>query len=148
MHRRLSLMLALTTSLAACAADSTPAPAATTSTSAAAAPIAARADEAAIRATMKKVLPDMAVDAIAPAPFAGFSEVAVQGRVFYVSNDGRLLLHGNLLDVARNENLTRLSEGTLRRSELDAVGAERRIIFAAAKPKHRITVFTDIDCGF
>ena len=148
MHRRLSLMLALTTSLAACAADSTPAPAATTSTSAAAAPIAARADEAAIRATMKKVLPDMAVDAIAPAPFAGFSEVAVQGRVFYVSNDGRLLLHGNLLDVPRNENLTRLSEGTLRRAELDAVGAERRIIFAAAQPKHRITVFTDIDCGF
>ena len=148
MHRRLSLLLALTVSLTACAADSTPAPAATTAATAAAGPIVTKADDAAIRATMKKVLPDMPVDAVTPAPFAGFSEVAVQGRVFYVSNDGRLLLHGNLLDVARNENLTRLSEGTLRRSELDAVGAERRIIFAAAKPKHRITVFTDIDCGF
>ena len=152
MHRRLTLLLALTVSLTACAADQGPTPetagAAATRAAPAAAAAVATADDAAIREGMKKLFPNIEVDRVTPAPFAGFSEVAVQGRVFYVSNDGRLLLHGNLLDVARNENLTRLSEGVLRKSELDAVGAERRIVFAAAQPKHRVTVFTDIDCGF
>ena len=150
MHRRLTLLLALTVSLTACAADQGPTPATAGAAATRAAPAAAvaTADDAAIREGMKKLFPNIAVDAITPAPFAGFSEVAVQGRVFYVSNDGRLLLHGSLVDIDRNENLTRLSEGVLRKSELDAVGAERRIVFAAAQPKHRVTVFTDIDCGF
>ena len=153
MHCRLTLLLALTASLTACAADQGAPPAPAAPTASAAAPLApgavvAVADKAAIAAAMKPLFPNIEVDRVTPAPFAGFSEVAVQGRVFYVSNDGRLLLHGNLVDLARNENLTRLSEGALRKSELDAVGAERRIVFAAAQPKHRITVFTDIDCGF
>lgn len=153
MHRRLTLMLALTTSLTACAAEQPPAVAAGTAAVPAAAAVAAAAPatpaaDKAVRATIAKVLPDMEVTAVTAAPFAGFSEVAVQGRIFYVSNDGKLLISGNLLDVAANRNLTRLSEGTLRRTELDKVGPERRIIFAAAKPKHRVTVFTDIECGF
>jgi thiol:disulfide interchange protein DsbC len=151
MLRRLTLMLALA-SLTACAAEPPAQPSGRPAPTAAATPPAdalpKAAGEAAIRATMAKVLPDMEVSAIGPAPFPGFAEVAVQGRIFYVSNDGKYLLHGNLLDVAKNENLTRRSEGALRRGELAKVGPERRIIFAAAKPKHRITVFTDTECGF
>lgn len=145
MYRRLTLTLAMLASLTACAAEPPAKPA-----TAAAAPAAtpAASGDAAVRAAVAKILPTMAVSTVAPAPFPGFSEVAVQGRVFYVSNDGKFLMHGNLLDVARNENLTRVSEGVLRRDDLAKVGPDRRIIFAAAKPKFRVTVFTDVDCGF
>lgn len=145
MHRRLTFLLALMTSLSACAQSAAP-PAARTEPAKAVA--ASPAGEAAIRATMAKVLPDMEVTALRPAPFAGFSEVAMNGRVFYVSNDGTMLLHGQLLDIAGNRNLTMVSEGELRRSQLDAVDASRRIIFPAAREKHRVTVFTDVECGF
>jgi thiol:disulfide interchange protein DsbC len=150
MQRRLTLLLALLTSLTACAAEpqSTTAPSAKPTAGATAPAVPVAAGEAAIRDTIAKVLPDMEIVSVHPAPFAGFAEVAVQGRIFYVSNDGKYLIHGNLLDVTRNENLTRVSEGVLRRGELEQVGPERRIIFAAARPRHRITVFTDVECGF
>jgi thiol:disulfide interchange protein DsbC len=141
MHRRLTLCLAMLASLTACAAEQPPAKATVAS-------LPAAANQAAVRASVGKVLPDMEIADVKAAPFAGFSEVTVQGRVFYVSNDGRYLIHGNLLDVHSNQNLTRLSEGVQRKGELDKIGPERRIIFAAAKPKHRVTVFTDIDCGY
>jgi len=50
--------------------------------------------------------------------------------------------------LSSRDNLTAASEGVLRRGVLDAVPRERRIIFSPAKPKYRITVFTDIDCGY
>ena len=145
MHRRLTLSLAMLASLTACAAEQPAAPAKAAATAAA---LPTATNEAAVRASVAKVLPEMEIGDVKPAPFAGFVEVTVQGRVFYVSNDGRYLFHGNLLDVKTNQNLTRLSEGVQRRGELAKVGPERRIIFAAAKPKHRVTVFTDIDCGY
>ncbi len=145
MYPRLTLSLALLASLTSCAAEPPARPAAATAANAA---LPGTTDEAAVRTTVAKVLPDMEIATVSPAPFAGFAEVVVQGRVFYVSNDGRYLIHGNLLDVTTNENLTRTSEGVQRKGELQKVGPERRIIFAAAAPKHRVTVFTDVDCGY
>jgi thiol:disulfide interchange protein DsbC len=147
MLRHLPLTIGLLASLGACAAEP---PSSAAGAPAAAAPAAApvAAGEPAIRAAVAKLLPGVEVASIAGSPIAGWSEVAVQGRVFYVSNDGKYLIHGALVDVASDENLTRLSEGALRKDLLDAVGADRRIVFAAAQPKHRITVFTDIDCGY
>src|SRR5687768_1884677 len=133
MHRRLTLLLALSTSLTACAQPPVPADRGAAARPAATAPVAVPPlSEAAIRATMAKVAPDLPVTSVKPAPFAGFSEVAVNGRVLYISNDGRLLLNGNLLDVEANRNLTLASEGALRKDQLDAIGPEGRIVFAAA----------------
>ncbi len=144
------LTLALLASLTACAAEPSPpagaTPAPATEATATAAPAAA--GEPAVRAAINALIPEAKISGITPAPFAGFSEAAVEGRVFYVSNDGKYLIQGQLVDVAGKENLTRRSEGVLRKDLLDAVGPERRIIFAAAQPKHRVTVFTDIDCGY
>ena len=78
----------------------------------------------------------------------GYREVAVGGKVVYVSADGKYLLQGSLIELSSRDNLTAASEGVLRRGVLDAVPRERRIIFSPAKPKYRITVFTDIDCGY
>ena len=143
MTRRPLLATALLACLTACAPE---VPAKSSAAAPAAAP--AKADEAAVRAAVKALLPEVEVSGVTAAPIAGFSEAAVEGRVFYVSNDGKYLIQGALVDVAERENLTALSEAGLRRGLLDAVGSDRRIIFAAAQPKHRVTVFTDIDCGY
>jgi len=111
-------------------------------------PAAPSSSDAAIRASLAKAMPDADIDSIKASPIAGYREVAVGGRVIYVSADGRYLIQGSLFDLNTRTSLTESSQTVIRKGILAKVGADRRIIFAAAKPKHRITVFTDIDCGY
>lgn len=104
--------------------------------------------DAPIRAAVGKAVPGASIDSIKPSLIPGYREVAVSGRIVYVSADGKYLIQGSLIDLASRNNLTDASEAVLRRSVLDSVGRDRRIVFAPAKPKYRITVFTDIDCAY
>jgi len=106
------------------------------------------ANDSLIRAAMAKAMPDARIDSIKASPIQGFKEVAIGGRVIYVSADGRYLIQGSLFDLNTRTSLTESSQAQIRRAILAKVGPERRIIFAAAKPKYRVTVFTDIDCGY
>ena len=119
------------------------------SASAQTAPPAAPANNfAPIRAALLKVVPNATIGAIKPSIIPGYREVDVGGRIVYVSDDGKYLIQGALINLATKANLTDASEAVLRRSVLDGVGRDRRIVFSPANPKYRITVFTDIDCAY
>ena len=105
-------------------------------------------NDSAIRVAIEKAMPDAQIDSIKASPITGYREVAMGGRVVYVSADGRYLIQGSLFDLTTRTSLTESSQSVIRKGILEKVGPERRIIFASAKPKHRITVFTDIDCGY
>jgi len=113
-----------------------------------AAPVAVAANDTAIRLAVEKAMPDAQIDSIKASPIPGYREVALGARVIYVSADGRYLIQGSLFDLNTRTSLTESSQTVIRKAILAKVGPERRIIFASAKPKHRITVFTDIDCGY
>ena len=157
MNRSISLSAAVALSLvvaAACAQSKPAAPAAKGAAKAAPARAgvpakpAGDASDAVVRAALAKAAPNATIDSIRPSIIPGYREVAVGGKVVYVSADGRYLMQGALIDLNTRDNLTEVSEGALRRGQLDAVPRNRRIIFSPAKPKYRITVFTDIDCGY
>ena len=149
MIRPTLLALAFSVSLAACAAES---PATVDGKASAGAPAApATADEATrerIQAALQALAPGMKVDAVAPSPIPGFLEVALGARIIYVSQDGKQLLQGSLIDIASRESLTQASEAKLREGMLATIGDDTGILFAAAQPKYEVTVFTDIDCGY
>jgi thiol:disulfide interchange protein DsbC len=150
MIRRL-LPAALLVSLTACAAEPAPAPAAATAATAAAPAPAAKAPagvEQAVREALAGLAPGAELGKISASPIPGFQEVPLEGRVIYVSNDGKYLIQGTLFDIASRESLTSASESVLRKDLLATVGKDRKITFAAAQPKHVVTVFTDIDCGY
>jgi thiol:disulfide interchange protein DsbC len=113
-----------------------------------AAPAAPANNFAPIRAAILKVVPGASIDSIKPTVIPGYHEVAISGRVVYVSDDGKYLIQGALINMATKANLTDTSEAVLRRGVLDGVGRDRRIVFSPANPKYRITVFTDIDCAY
>jgi thiol:disulfide interchange protein DsbC len=151
MLRNLLFALLGAISLTACAAEPGTARAATTATPGAATagkatpPVA----EAAIRASLGKAIPGTPIDGIQQSPIPGYSEVAIGGRVVYVSNDGKYIFQGSLVRLEDRVDLTEASQAVLRRAELAGVGPERRIVFKAkGTQRHRVTVFTDIDCGF
>ncbi len=148
MIRPTLLALAFSFSLAACAAES---PVAADGKAAAKASAPATADAAtreSIEAALQTLAPGMKVDGIAPSPIPGFLEVAMGARIVYVSEDGKQLLQGSLIDIPSRESLTQASEAKLRASMLATVGDDTGIRFPAAQPKYEVTVFTDIDCGY
>ena len=150
MIRRSLLSLALLATMTACAAESPAAPAAAKApvpATKAAAPGAAVGDEA-IRQALQSLAPGLEVGEISDSPIPGYRQVALGARVVYVSQDAKLLIQGTLIDLGSRESLTGQAEAALRVGMLAGVGDESRITFAAANPRHEITVFTDIDCGY
>lgn len=151
------LALALTAiSLSACAQAPSPSArkaAATPPAAPAAAtkPRAGTADARAVEA-VRSLNPQAVIDQVGAAPLPGFREVIVGGQVAYTSDDGRYLFvpgaGGALYDTRGAENLTEASLGKIRRGLVAKIPASERIIFAPANPKHRVTVFTDISCGY
>jgi thiol:disulfide interchange protein DsbC len=159
---RSSLVLAAlgVASLAACAkvptgaapAAKTAAPLARTAGSTVEAKPAAGTAEARAVDAVRALEPRAVVEHVGPAPIPGFREAVVGGQVAYVSDDGRYLFipgsGGALYDTQKKDNLTEASLAKLRQKLLQQIPASDRIVFAPANPKHRVTVFTDISCGF
>ncbi len=111
----------------------------------------ALADDAAVRAAIARLLPDRsaATDArIAPSALAGVSEVAIGTQVFYVTENGRYVLGGPLIDSVDGRNLTEARVAASRQDILDAASGLRTFRYPAADARHRVTVVTDIDCPY
>lgn len=106
------------------------------------------ASEAKVRTAIQSMVPSAKIDAIAESSLPGFYEVVIGSNVLYASADGKYLMQGRVFDIARRVDLTEQRESTLHKVALAKVGADKRIIFAAKKPVHKISVFTDIDCGY
>jgi thiol:disulfide interchange protein DsbC len=159
---RSSLVLAVlgVASLAACAkvpsdtaaAAKGAAPLARTAGSTVEAKPAAGTPEARAVDAVRALEPRAVVEHVGPAPIPGFREAVVGGQVAYVSDDGRYLFipgsGGALYDAVKKDNLTEVSLSKLRKTLLETIPQSDRIVFAPANPKHRVTVFTDISCGF
>jgi thiol:disulfide interchange protein DsbC len=102
----------------------------------------------AVRDAVQALAPGIKVDSIQPAPVAGFSQVMASGQLVYVSNDGRYLLHGNLIDMKTKKDLSEQAWASVRKAELAKVPASQRLVYAPVNPTSKIVVFTDVDCGF
>ena len=88
-------------------------------------------------------------DSVAPTAIPGLFEVILGGQVFYLSEDGRFVLQGDLLDLDSRTNLTDRRRGELRNKALDTVNEKDMVVFAPeGAARHTVTVFTDIDCGY
>lgn len=115
-----------------------------------AAPVMAgeKEDIAAIRHAISTILPAVP-DAISPTPMSGLYEIEAGGNIFYTSADGRFLLTGELIDINSRVNLTQIKKDMQGRMILNEISDAGLIIYPAkGEEKHRITVFTDVDCVY
>jgi thiol:disulfide interchange protein DsbC len=108
----------------------------------------ANADENAIRQSMAKSMPSMKIDSVQPSEVKGLYEVMVGANIFYVSEDGKYLLQGRLVDVAARKDLTEAKLSNARKLAIEKIGQENMIVFKPKIKKYTVTVFTDIDCGY
>lgn len=97
---------------------------------------------------LKKTLPEISIDSIQTTPLPGIYQLNSGPNVIYVSEDGRFIISGDIIDVNNErQNITEIARKKVRASSL-AAARKDAISFAPANPKHRIVVFTDIDCGY
>ncbi|MEN9681805.1 MAG: hypothetical protein RLZZ627_1698 [Pseudomonadota bacterium] len=109
---------------------------------------AVAADSKTVEAALKQELPSIKPDSITESPVKGLYEVVVGARLFYVSEDGKYLVHGSVMDLKTREDLSDRRLGSIRLKALEKVGLENMIVFKPKIQKHFIYVFTDIDCGY
>lgn len=109
---------------------------------------ALRADEKDVSNALAKAMPSVKVDSIKPSEIKGVYEVMIGANIFYVSEDGKYLLQGHLVDLASRTDLTEEKLSGARKAAIDKVGEENMIIFKPKIGKYKVTVFTDIDCGY
>ena len=102
----------------------------------------------AITKSLKSVFPGTTPSQISPSPMAGVSEVLIGPRLFYISNDGKYLLQGSLIDIASRKDISEERRNDIRKQAINDIGEENMIIFPAKDSRHTISVFTDIDCGY
>jgi thiol:disulfide interchange protein DsbC len=108
----------------------------------------AHADEAAIRQAIEKSMPTAKVESIKPSEIKGVSEVVIGASIYYVSEDGKYLLQGRLIDVANRTDLTEKKLGATRKAALEKMGVDNMIVFKPKIARYKVSVFTDIDCGY
>lgn len=104
--------------------------------------------EAQIKDRLVKLLPEYKIDSIEETPVSGLFEVVMGPQVIYVSGDGKYMLQGRLIDLAKREDLTEPRRAAARKDTVEKVGEGSMVIFAPDKYDHTVTVFTDIDCGY
>ena len=101
---------------------------------------------------IKNLAPTAKVASMEETPIKGVSEIVINtgrgGEVYYVTNDGKYLLNGSLIDTTSREDLTENKKSTIRKEVVGKFGENETINFNPTDMKHHLTVFTDIDCGY
>jgi thiol:disulfide interchange protein DsbC len=106
------------------------------------------ADEAAVKKALNEFMPDINIESIKSAEIKGLYEVVAGGNIFYVSEDGRYLLQGQMYDAVEKKNITENKLANVRKLALEKVGENKMIVFKPKTSKYMVSIFTDIDCGY
>lgn len=104
---------------------------------------------------IKKLAPTANVASADKTPIDGVSEIIIEmgksggsGDIFYISNDGKYLINGNIIETETRKDLTDERKSDMRKETIDKFADNQRINFFPDDMKYKITVFTDIDCGY
>jgi thiol:disulfide interchange protein DsbC len=100
------------------------------------------------RAEIAGKIPGIRAEDLRPTPITGIYELRRGTEIAYVTTDGKYAISGDLIDLAKNDNLTESHRRELRSQLIGAIPESEMLVFGTAAPKYTITVFTDVDCGY
>lgn len=85
---------------------------------------------------------------IAESAVPGMLRVRLGGDIVYMTEDGRYLMQGRLLDLESRTDLTNQARTEIRKDLLASLDSEQMIRFGPDDPAYDLIVFTDVDCGY
>lgn len=107
------------------------------------------ASEAKIKQAVSAIVPPGVEVVVTPLENSGLFQVFVGTDVVFMTGDAKFLVMGNVIDMRTRENLTETAKTAMRQKSLAALDVSSMIEFPAkGEVKHRLTVFTDVDCPY
>jgi len=109
----------------------------------------AQADTDAIKAELKKKIPDSpAVDTVKKTPYGGLYEVVVNGEIFYTNDKADFIVAGNLIDLKTKENVTDARLRQVNAIKWDSIPFDQAIKIVRGNGSRKIAIFEDPNCGY
>jgi thiol:disulfide interchange protein DsbC len=90
----------------------------------------------------------IAPENVKPSPIDGWYMIQKGSVLAYISQDGRYLLQGDLIDLETQVNLSEESRTDVRRELMAQLGDDEVILFSPEEVKYTVSVFTDVDCTY
>lgn len=110
--------------------------------------LAAAQEYEAVQERLKSLTgPDTEI-AIAESAIPGMLQVRIGGDIVYISEDGRYLMQGRLLDLDSRTDLTSAAKTEIRKDLVAEIDRDQLIRFGSDDPAYELLVFTDVDCGY
>ncbi|MDW3095177.1 MAG: DsbC family protein [Gammaproteobacteria bacterium] len=105
--------------------------------------------EEAIKAKLVESFPTHTPDSVSKSAVEGLYEAVYGTQVIYVTEDARYVIQGVVMDLEDGKrDITAVASSNARKKYMTQVEQQENIAFGSDKPKHTVTVFTDIDCGY
>ena len=101
--------------------------------------------------TLLPYFPNLTTDNITPSQLDDFYEILVQApqyEIIYISNDGRFIIQGEVIDLNTMHGLFESRLNIIKKQVIDSIDEDEKIIFKAQNEKYIIHVFTDVDCPY
>lgn len=102
----------------------------------------------AVKRVFSQLVPGEIGKNITEAPLPGWFQGQVGSRLFYVDSTGEFLLDGQVFNLKTRTNLTAIALNTFRQELLSGVDEASMVLFKAPDERYRVSVFTDVDCGY
>jgi thiol:disulfide interchange protein DsbC len=100
------------------------------------------------RAQIASKIPGTRAEDLRPTPVSGIYELTHGTEIAYVTADGKYAISGDLIDLAKNDNVTEAHRRDLRAKLIGAIPESEMLVFGPREPKYTVTVFTDVDCAY
>lgn len=110
--------------------------------------LSASAGEQEIANAVRQVKATAQIRFVKDVPNTGLKEVIADSTVIYMDPNGQYLFFGTLLDLKNKVNLTEKAQSVARIASLQSIPDSEKIILRAPNEKYRVTVFTDVSCGY
>ncbi len=112
-------------------------------------PLAAAADEAAIRKNLAERLPNLPkIDEVSKTAIPGLWEVRIGTEVIYADENGHHVVQGTIFDTRSRVNLTEQRVAKLTAIDFASLPLKDAMVFKQGNGTRKVAVFADPNCGY
>ncbi len=102
-----------------------------------------------IKINLKKIIPELPNDLkINKSPIENVYEVNVGRKIFYITNNGKYLVFGNIIDIDSKQNLTEKRIQELSKIDWNKLPLDKAIKIVNGNGSKKLAVFSDPECPY
>jgi len=110
--------------------------------------VPALAQEATIRAELKKRVPEAQIETVRKVPYGALYEVTMGGEIFYTDEKATFLVIGSLVDLRTRENVTEARLRQLNKVNFADLPLDSAIKIVRGNGSRKVAIFEDPNCGY